>query len=62
MYDDNFLNFLKSSKLILYILDDNAPLGEEGIGQAQVDLKPLIANQPIDSAVEIKGSKNQKIG
>ena len=67
VYNEEFINFIKKEKLIFYILDDTVPLNDANengqIGTAKVDLRPLIQNEVVDLAVEIKGNEgNDKAG
>lgn len=64
VYNELFVNQLKRAPLELFLIDDNMPLVEganDKIGTSFVDLSPLLNNEMIDMAAEVKNEDGERI-
>lgn len=64
MYNELFVNQLKRAPLELFLIDDNMPLVEganDKIGTSFIDLSPLLNNEMIDMAAEVKNEDGERI-
>jgi len=64
VYNELFVNQLKRAPLELFLIDDNMPLVEganDKIGTSFIDLSPLLNNEMIDMAAEVKNEDGERI-
>lgn len=64
VYNELFVNQLKKAPLEIFLIDDNMPLVEganDKIGTSSVNLTPLLNNEMIDMASEVKNEDGERV-
>lgn len=65
VYNEQFQNQFKRMPIDFYLIDDNMPLTEgaaDKLGITSVDITPLLNNDMIDVAAEIKNDEGDRVG